>query len=173
MNGVVLLGQGLRERIGADLESFGYTIKAVETVASTDDIAEAILDVKQMAYGGIGAIAIGPLATLLLEAATVLPQLDAIVLIGGKLPAARPHYARMRAQVQIHTVEGSFTAEDIDRLREESSRGQVQVFDWTYETANERFFVAPANEQEASDAETAWDRVRDFLTNALPEVQGA
>lgn len=173
MNGIVLLGQGLNERIGADLESFGYTIKAVDHVASTDDIAEAILDVKQMASGGIGAIGVGPLATLLLEAATVLPQLDGIVLFGGKLPATRPHYARMRAQVQIHTVEGSFSAEDIERLREESSRGQVLVFDWTYETANERFAVAPANEQEASDAETAWDRVRDFFTTSLPVVEGA
>lgn len=173
MNGVVLLGEGLRERIGEDLESFGYTVHAVDHVASTDDIAEAILQVKQMAAGGIGAIAVGPLATLLLEAATVLPQLDGVVLFGGKLPAARPHYARMRAQVQIHTVEGAFTADDIERLREESSRGHVLVFDWTYETSNERFAVAPANEQEANDAEIAWDRVRDFLTTALPEVEAA
>jgi dienelactone hydrolase len=176
MNGIVLLGEGLRERFAEDLESFGYTVKAVEVVASIDDIAEAILDVKQMASGGIGAIAIGPLATLLLEAATVLPQLDGIVLFGGTLPAARPHYARMRSQVQIHIAaqaQGSFSADDVERLREESSRGHVLVFDWTYETANERFVVAPKNEQEASDAEIAWDRVRDFLTGALPVVEGA
>lgn len=171
MNGIVLLGEGLRERFGADLESLGYAVHAVDHAASVDDIAEAILDVKQMSAGGVGAIGVGPLATLLLEAATVLPQLDGIVLFGGKLPAARPHYARMRAQVQIHTVEGAFTTDDIDRLREESSRGQVLIFDWVYETTNERFAVAPKNEQEASDAEIAWDRVRDFFTTALPMVE--
>ena len=33
MNGIVLLGEGLRDRVGADLESFGYHVHAVDVVA--------------------------------------------------------------------------------------------------------------------------------------------
>ena len=174
MNGVLLIGTKLRERLDAELVELGYITHAVDHVASIDDIAAAILALKQNAPGGIAAIAVGPAATLLLEAATVLPQLDGVVLFGGRLPAARPHYARMRAQVLIHRAEQGegMSAEDVQRLLDESAPGFVQVFDWTYATANDRFISEPRDEADANEGTIAWERTRDFLTSALPAVQG-
>jgi dienelactone hydrolase len=173
LNGVLVLGSGLADRFAIRLEDLGYVVHAVEVVTSIDDIAAAILELKQRTPGGIGALAIGPAATLLLEAATVLPQLDAIVLFDVRLPAARPHYARMRVQVQLHRAEhgDAMTAADAERLQDEASPGHVQIFDWAYETGNDRFAVEPRGDDEASDAEIAWDRSRDLLATALPVVE--
>jgi dienelactone hydrolase len=175
VNGVLLLGPKLRERFESELVELGYIIHAVETVASIDDIAAALLELKAMTpAGAIGAIAIGPAATLLLEAATVLPQLDGIALYDVRLPGSRPHYARMRVQVQIHRAEqgSAMTADDVQRILDESAPGFVQVFEWTYATANDRFVTEPRDEIDASHSVTAWDYTRDFLTTALPVVQG-
>ncbi len=172
MNGVLLLGPGVRERFEADLQQFGYATHAPPHAATIDDVGEAILELKRQAFGGIGAIAVGPAATLLLEAATVLPQLDGIVLFDVRVPAARPHYARMRAQILIHRAEqgSAMTADEVERLHEEARPGRVQIFDWSYPTANERFAIDPGTDADAIEAEIAWDRTRDFLTTALPEL---
>jgi dienelactone hydrolase len=172
MNGVLLLGSGLSASFADRLVEVGYLVHAVEVVTSIDDIAAAILELKQRTPGGIGALAIGPAAALLLEAATVLPQLDAIALFDARLPAARPHYARMRVQVQIHRAEhgDAMTAADVERLQDEASPGHVQIFDWAYATANDRFVVDPRGDDEVTDAEIAWDRTRDLLATALPVI---
>jgi hypothetical protein len=175
MNGVLLLGPKLRDRFDSELVELGYVVHAVETVASIDDIAAAILDLKAMTpAGAIGAIAIGPAATLLLEAATVLPQLDGIALFDVRMPASRPHYARMRVQVQIHRAHQgtAMTSEDVRQILDEAAPGFVQVFEWTYTTANDRFVTEPRDETDAQQSAIAWDYTRDFLTTALPVVQG-
>jgi hypothetical protein len=47
VNGVLLLGPKLRERFESELVELGYIIHAVETVASIDDIAAALLELRR------------------------------------------------------------------------------------------------------------------------------
>ena len=101
MNGVLLIGADVAAAFDTLLADAGYLTEPCDGAITVDGIAEALLALKQRTPGGLGAIATGPASAVLLEAATVLPQLDACVLLEPQLPASHPHYARMRVQPGI------------------------------------------------------------------------
>ena len=147
-------------------------VHVLDAAVSTDTIATALQGLRGLVAEGIGAIAVGASATALLEAATVLPQLDAIALFSAKLPIGRVHYARMRVQIQMHRAEHGkmSSARDVEQLRRDAALGKVSILDWDYPTTNDRFIVEPRGPHDEAHAVIAIDRVRDFLTVALPSV---
>jgi len=157
LNGVVVFAPG--GAFGPLFAHAGYLVCIAPPVGSIDDIAAELLEMRQLTPGAIAALAIGAPTALLLEAATMLPQLDALVLIEPQFPAAtRPHYTRMRAQIQLHRTGGSNP--DVAHLRDEAARAQIQIFDWDdYATGSD------------TRDDIAWDRIRDFLATALPVIE--
>jgi len=150
------------------LVAFGYVVVVAPTLTTVDELAEALLYLREMARGKLGAIGIDRAAPAVVEAATVLPQLDAVVHVAGVLPPATAKLARIRAQLAIVRAARGKLVSDVaraDLLRfAKPSRALVQV--WSHPTSNDRFAIEPAG-AEVDEATIAWDRIRDFLSGAL------
>ena len=169
MNGVILVGDGLYDALGALLEE-DYKVQVVDAATDSAAIAEVVAGMKQQMIEGVAVIAIGPSATLVLETPSLMAELAAAVLFAANPPASPIPYDQLRLQLLFHRAESgtAMSAEQLETLKQGANADNVLVFSWAYKTANDRFLVAPAGD-ESDLATIAWDRTRDFLINALPE----
>lgn len=175
----------VRERIALPLAEFGYVVVAtdlmhghlatsaeqaqvraegIDAASAIEDIAAGLLNLKEMAGGKLGVIALDRAATVALEAATTLPQIDAVVALGGGLPGADVKLSRLRAAVLVtRTLSGAMTKTAYEVLIGRMKRSKAQLSGHDY-ASGERFVVAPASDDERHEATMALDRIRDFLT---------
>ena len=177
------------ERIGKPLAAQGFFVTAIDLVgghrAATAeqartraegidhasailDLEAAILDVKALASGKIGVLGLDLGATIALEAATQLPQIDAVVHAGGPPPGSHAPLARLRAAVLILRAESStlLTKADHDAIVKRAEPSKAPIMRAAYPAAD-GFFARPKTDDERSQATIAWDRTRDFLVASL------
>lgn len=168
MNGVILVGEGLQDAFG-ELLAENYKVQVVK--ADMTAVADAVTAMKGQLIEGVAVIAIGPPATLLLETPSVLADLSAAVLFAASPPAVPIPYDQLRLHLAFHRAESgtAMSAEQLATVKQGANADNVLVFAWVYKTANDRFLVAPADDDERDLRTIAWDRTRDFLINAFPE----
>lgn len=136
---------------------------------AVDDLVAGLLDLRQLASGKLGVLGLDLGATVAVEAAAMVPQLDAVVHIGGPPPRAEARLARARAPILVHYATGSgvFGADDYNQLAARVRRGKAQLLGNDYATANAGFLHRPADDADREHATIAWDRTRDFLVSVL------
>jgi len=138
--------------------------QGIDPAGAIDDIAAGLLALKELASGKLGVIGLDRAATIALEAATVLPQIDAIVHIGGEPPGPTVRMSRMRAAVLVtRTEQGAMTKAAYAELVERMRRSKAPLSGHDYPTS-EGFFLRPRDGEERDQATIASDRIRDFLT---------
>ncbi len=191
---VVLAGEwGLTEdfkaRFARPLAELGFFVVATDLVAgatpataadaqaqgarivhdrAVGDLEAAILAAKAMIIGKVGVIAFDVAARIAFEAATMLPQIDALVHASGPPPGDRAPLARVRATIQVHqALNGTLITEPIfDDLAKRMKPGRADLLVYDYK-CKDNFYARPDGEDEASEARIAWDRTKDFLFQAL------
>lgn len=141
---------------------------ALDRSIAIDDLVAGILTCKQVASGRIGVLGLGVAAAIAIEAATQLPQIDAVVHIDGPPPARSARLARLRAPLQFHRAsEGTLLSKaDLDDVVARSERSRTQIASYDY-PAGDGFYARPRDDDEAFHSRVAWDRTRDFLSYAL------
>lgn len=194
--GVVVVGgerglrQADRDRFVTPLGDLGYFVIAFDLVRGSpaltdddaaarargldhgiaiDDLAAGILACKQLtSFGRIAVIGIGIAGAIAIEAATMLPHIDAVVHVDGPPPSRTAKLSRLRAAINVHRAESGtrFTAADFEDLERRAKASKAQLLCNTYPT-HDGFFTDPRDEEAASQARIAWDRTRDFLGYAL------
>lgn len=194
--GVVVVGgeRGLRasdrERFVTPLGDLGYFVVAFDLVRGSlatsdadaearargidhaiaiDDLVAGILACKKLtSHGRIAVLGIGVAGAIAIEAATMLPHIDAVVSVDGPPPSRTAKLARLRAAINVHRAEAGtvFTAEDYEDLERRARASKAQLLCNTY-PAHDGFFSDPRDEEAASQSRIAWDRTRDFLSYAL------
>jgi hypothetical protein len=155
------------QRVVVPLAQAGYFVVAVVLTGAgaeaVDDLQAAVLCVKELARGRIGLLGLGGAATAALDAATVLPQLDAVVHAGGGPPSTAARLARVRAALLVHRVRpsGLFTDDDAEALVHGLARShaslQLRVHD-----AADGFYVT-----DTSEGRIAREQTRAFLDLVL------
>lgn len=179
------------ERFLRPLADFGYFVVGIDLVrgqkartaeeakaraSSIDpeiaihDIAAALLYLREMASGKLGVIGLDMGGAIAIEAATVLPQIDAVVHAGGPGPRKGTKLSRTRSSIVIHrgTRGGSsLTDEQCADMLERIRPAKAMLLAYKYETMPESFFVRPIDDEERGEAAIAWDRTRDFLQQQL------
>jgi dienelactone hydrolase len=132
-----------------------------------DDIEAALLCVKELARGRLGVIGLDVAAQVAIEAATVLPHIDAVVHIGGPPPRETARLQRLRAAILVHkAAHGEMNDAAYMAMYERMRRSKADLLGHDYD-ASESFFVRPQGEDEEMQARIAFDRTRDFLVATL------
>ncbi len=175
--GVVVVGAD-RERFAKLLGDLGYFVVAFDLVpgadgfdhaTAIDDLVAGILACKKLtAHGKIGVLGVGIAGAIAIEAATMLPHIDAVVLVDGPPPSRTAKLARLRAAINVHRAEAGtlFSAADVADLEKRMAPSKAQLLCTAY-PAGDGFFTTPRDEDEATQARLAWDKTRDFLSFAL------
>lgn len=134
-----------------------------------EDLVAALLELKRGASGKLGVLAFDLAATIAVEAACVLPQLDAVVHVGGPPPGHHARLARLRASVLFQRGEAStqLFATDVEDVVARAERAKVSVGAQTYPGCGDGFFTRPATDEERHHATIAWDRTRAYFASAL------
>lgn len=141
---------------------------ALDRELAMNDVAAAILYLKELATGRIGVVGLDAGGALAIEAATMLPQIDAVVAYPGPAPRKGTRLQRTRSSIVIHRSAASpalteeLCAELLERLRPSNQMLMTYAYD-----AGEGFGVRPADDAEREQAEIAFDRTRDFLSQQL------
>lgn len=141
---------------------------ALDYELAIHDVAAALLYLKEVASGLIGVIGLDVAGAVAIEAATVLPQIDAVVVYGGPAPRKGTRLARTRSSMVIHrsaaspTLTAAVCAEILERIRLANQSLLAYAYD-----ASEGFGVRPCDDAEREEAEIAFDRTRDFLQQHL------
>ena len=181
------LTEDVLERIARPLARLGFFVVATDLVRGmrTDDAAvardraaaldhdiaigdieDALLNVKELARGKLGVIGFDVAAQIVVEAATVLPHIDAVVHAGGP-PPGDVRMERVRAAILVHTTRhGEMTEAAYLAMHERMKRSKATLLHFDYDAA-ESFFVRPQGEDEEFQARVAFDRTRDFLVQTL------
>lgn len=171
--GVVVVGSTplVEERIVRPLAQLGYFVVAIDLTndpsLAINDIASALLYLKELASGRLGVIGIGEAAGIAIEAATVLPQIDCVVAAGGGGPRKGTKLSRVRCSMLF--LRGTRTSPLTDevsrelRARIQPAMQTLMVRDYD---ASDGFFANPA-EDELDHATDAFDRVTSFLAQTL------
>ncbi|MDQ3334341.1 MAG: dienelactone hydrolase family protein [Myxococcota bacterium] len=139
----------------------------VDHAGAIDELALALTKLREMAYGKLAVVGVDAGAAIAIEAATVLPRIDAVVHAGGPPPASTAKLVRMRAPLQIHrTDDGPLTADDASAIEAAvaAANNELQLFDYP---ARHGFLTRPRDAEEEHHAIVAWERIRDFLTGLL------
>jgi len=132
-----------------------------------DDIQAGILCLKELARGKIGVIGLDVAGAIAIEAATMLPHIDAVVHAGGPPPRPQARLSRLRAAILIHrTVDGPLNEAAYLDVYARMRRSKADLLGYEY-AARPDFFIRPRDEAEREEAVIAWDRTRDFLTTTL------
>lgn len=132
-----------------------------------DDIEAGLLCLRELARGKLAVIGLDVAGAIAIEAATVLPQIDAVVHAGGPPPRAEARLARLRAPLLIHrTAAGPLDEAAYLAIYERMKRSKVPLVGYEY-AGGPDFFIRPRDEAEREEAVIAWDRTRDFLTTTL------
>jgi dienelactone hydrolase len=127
------------------------------------DLAAALLYLREMAGGKLGVLAYEAGAAIAIEAATTLPQIDAVVAAAcGPLP--KLPLSRTRSSIQLHR--GSDSTIDVAELHRAIQPARQNLFPFDYPVPD-RFFAHPLDEDERFHATVAMDRARDFLVQTL------
>lgn len=130
------------------------------------DVEAALLNVKELARGKLGVIGFDVAAQIVVEAATVLPHMDAVVHAGGP-PPGDVRLERVRAAILVHTTRhGEMTEAAYLVMHARMQRSKAVLIHHDYDAA-ESFFVRPQGEDEEFQARVAFDRTRDFLVQTL------
>jgi dienelactone hydrolase len=142
-------------------------VSAIDHAGAIDELALALLKLREMAYGKLGVVGIDAGAAIAVEAAAVLPRIDVVIHAGGPAPAPGTKLVRMRAPLQIHrTDDGPFTAGDVEMVQAAvaAANNELQIFDYP---AHHGFLTRPRDSEEQHHATVAWERIRDFVTGLL------
>jgi hypothetical protein len=175
--GVIVVGgeHGLRatdrERFVTPLGELGYFVVAFGVVGGVDidDLVAGILACKQLtAHGRLGVIGIGSAGAIAIEAATMVPHIDAVVAVDAPPPSPSARLSRLRAAINVHRAEAGtlFTAANFEDLERRARRSKAQLLCNSY-PARDGFFTTPRDPEEEMHARIAWDKTRDFLSYAL------
>jgi hypothetical protein len=176
---VVLAGGPLTadhvDRLARPLSRDGYFVVAVGLGGDRDggieDLQAALTAVRALASGRIGVLAIDGAGGVALEAATVLPQLDAVVHASGPLPRGNPRVRRLRASLLIHHATGSLDVTDADLadLVHRVAPARIGVVVRRHPVAAGIFDRADGalTDDERHHVTVAWAQTRDFLASAL------
>jgi dienelactone hydrolase len=171
------LTRDVEARVMKPLAELGFFVAGIDLVRDRrgldhalayGDISTALLYLKEMASGKLGVIGFDSAGGIVMEAACVLPQIDAVVHASGAGPRKGTKLARTRASMVIHrgaktsplTVEQC--ADMLDRIR--PSRQTLLTYNYD---ATDGFVLRPADADEEDLATIALDRTRDFLTERL------
>ena len=139
---------------------------ALDHEIAIGDIQAALLTVKELARGKLSVLGVDIAAQIAVEAATVLPHIDAVVHAGGPPPGAA-RMDRVRAAILVHTSRhGEMTEAAYLAMHERMQRSKAVLLHHDYDAA-ESFFVRPQGEDEEFQARVAFDRTRDFLVQTL------
>jgi dienelactone hydrolase len=141
--------------------------KALDADGAVEEIAAALLSLREVASGKLGLIGLDAAASVAVRAATRLPQIDAVVHAGGAFPL-EAQLTRMRAHVQLHRPRegGAIDNATCDAAREGLRRAGAQFFTYEYDVAD-GFALRPRNAEETEQAGIVWTRARDFFNWAL------
>lgn len=139
----------------------------IDHAAAIDDIEAGLLCLKELARGKLGVIGLDVAGAIAIEAASVLPHIDAVVHAGGPPPRAEARLARVRASILIHrTVAGPLDEAAYMAIYARLKRSKAPLLGYEYACGPD-FFIRPRDEAEREEAVIAWDRTRDFLTTTL------
>jgi dienelactone hydrolase len=148
-------------------EAAAQRARALDHDIAIGDIEAALLNVKELARGKLGVIGLDVAAQVAIEAACVLPHIDAVVHVGGPLPRAEARLDRIRATILCHkTPGGDMNDAAYMAMHERMQRGKATLLGFDYD-ASESFFIRPQGEDEEFQARVAFDRTRDFLVQTL------
>ena len=159
----------VRGRLAESDDAARARAAGLDHAIAIDDLEAAILKLKQVASGKIAVVGTGLAGAIAIEAATMLPQIDAVVAIDAPPPASSARLARVRAPIAVVRPEDStlFPAKASRDLYDRTRRAKANVLPIESATAQDGFFLHPRDDSEASEARIAWDQVRDFLAGAL------
>jgi dienelactone hydrolase len=148
-------------------EAAAQRARALDHDIAIADIEAALLNVKELARGKLAVIGLDVAAQIALEAACVLPHIDAVVHAGGPPPSPDAKLARIRASVLCHkTPGGEMNDTAYVTMYQRMNRGHATLLGFDYD-ASESFFIRPQGEDEEFHARVAFDRTRDFLVQTL------
>lgn len=174
--GVLLVVPGLtadhEARIVKPLAEIGFFVVAIELThddaeRGIDDIASALLYLKELASGRLGVIGLDAAAGIAIEAGTRLPQIDCVVAAGGPGPRKGTKLSRARGSMLIHRgTRTSAMSDDTSRALSERIRPAMQTLTVRDYDASDTFFFAPAFDEHDLAAE-AFDRTNSFLAQSL------
>lgn len=141
---------------------------AIDPEIALNDIAAALLYLREMATGKLGVIGLDMGGAIAIEAATVLPQIDAVVHAGGPGPRKGTKLSRTRSSIVIHrgTRDSPLTDEQCADMLERVRPSKAMLITYKYD-APASFLIRPLDEEERNHATNAWDRTRDFLQQQL------
>ena len=180
---LVVAGEGgltkdLEERIVKPLAEFGYFVVAIDLVRdrpatidpslAINDIAAAMLYLKELAGGKLGVIGFDAAAGVVMEAATQLPQIDCVVVAGGSGPRKGTRLNRVRCSILVHRGTKSSPLTDairkelLERIQPAMQTLMVQDYD-----ASGGFFAHPVDDEERDYATEAFDHTTSFLSQNL------
>lgn len=181
--------KGVEDTIVRPLAEMGYFVVAIDLIrggkAATDveaaasraaidpeiainDIASALLYLKELAGGRLGVFALDAAAGIAIEAATRLPQIDCVVTTGGAGPRRGVKLARTRSSIMV--LRGRATSPMTDevclemskRIEPAMQRFLIHDFDCA-----DGFFTRPATDAERDCASEAFDHASSFLAQNL------
>lgn len=146
----------------------GERARSLDHAGAIDEIAAGLIRLRAAASGRLAVIGIDLAGAIAIEAATMLPHIDAVVQVGGPPPVPRARLNRVRSDVQIHRAahDGPFSPDAIASLsdRLQPSGAQLIVHDYPVQ---EGFMLRPRDDGERHHASIAWERTREFLTRVL------
>lgn len=140
----------------------------IDPTLAINDIAAALLYLRELASGKLGVVGLDLGGALAMEAATMLPQIDAVVHAGGPAPRKGTKLARTRASMAIHrgTRDSELTDEQCADMLERIRPSKAMLMTYKYD-APASFFIRPLDEEDRQYATEAWERTRDFLQQQL------
>lgn len=178
---LVVAGEGgltkdLEDRIVKPLAELGYFVVAIDLVRdraaielemAINDIAAALLYLKELAGGKLGVIGFDAAAGIVMEAATRLPQIDCVVAAGGAGPRKGTKLNRTRCSMLFHRgtksspLTDEISRELLERIQPAMQTLMVQDYD-----ASEGFFSHPGQDEQDYATE-AFDQTSSFLAQNL------
>lgn len=163
---------GVEERLLSPLAEFGFFVAGIQANRdpdiAIDDVAAGLLYLRELAGGRLGVIGFDAAGAVVLEAATMLPQIDAVIHAGGSGPRKGARLSRTRSSVQVHRAlrSSALTDEVCAHLKERIWIARKALHVYKYD-ADDGFVVRPRDDEERHHAQVASDRMRDFLQQQL------
>lgn len=141
---------------------------AIDPEIAINDLASALLYLKELAGGRLGVFALDAASGIAIEAATRLPQIDCVVTSGGAGPRKGVKLARTRSSIMVlrgettSPMSGEVCLEMSKRIEPAMQRFLIQNF-----RCGDGFLTRPAGDDERDCAAEAFDHASSFLAQTL------
>jgi dienelactone hydrolase len=152
----------------ADAAEAAARREAIDPEIAINDIASALLYLKELAGGSLGVFGLDAASGIAIEAATRLPQIDCVVTTGGAGPRKGVRLARTRSSIMVlrgeatSPMSGEVCVEMSKRIEPAMQRFLIHNF-----RCADGFFTRPADDDERDCAAEAFDHASSFLAQNL------